>query len=153
MNTWIWASLQTSISHYTGWSVGEPNNKLHDESCIELNHMKHYQWNDERCTEHNYFICEQPDASHININKPNIPHVPTTTKNWLTLQTSTTKPPYVPPINSTPAITTVISSTTPPTTTNSEAPPTTKRLQFVTLPRNQQNSLHMNGSNPQQIVG
>ncbi|XP_061171069.1 macrophage mannose receptor 1-like [Saccostrea echinata] len=129
--TWMWDSSHTSLQYYTNWGSGEPNDRYSEESCIEMYHHDNYQWNDEACYEHNYFICEQPY-----IHGPYVPVVPTTTKLWFTWQIVTDKP-YVPPTTAT-----TTSTTTSTTTTTTPVPPTTKHLQMVTLPHSPQNSQH-----------
>ncbi|XP_028713219.1 CD209 antigen-like protein 2 isoform X1 [Peromyscus leucopus] len=53
---WQWVDgtpLQLSF-----WKEGEPNNDG-DEDCVELFPDK---WNDNKCTEQNFWVCEQPSA-------------------------------------------------------------------------------------------
>ncbi|XP_076416528.1 CD209 antigen-like protein C isoform X1 [Peromyscus maniculatus bairdii] len=54
--SWQWVDdtpLQLSF-----WKQGEPNND-EDEDCVELFTD---EWNDNKCTEQNFWVCEQPSA-------------------------------------------------------------------------------------------
>jgi hypothetical protein len=46
-----------SSSGWRDWETGAPDN-LGDEDCVELNHTTSGEWNDAKCTETQYFVCE-----------------------------------------------------------------------------------------------
>lgn len=55
---WVeWLCL-TASDVCSFWKEGEPNNDG-DEDCVEL-FMD--DWNDNKCTEQNFWVCEQPSA-------------------------------------------------------------------------------------------
>lgn len=54
--SWQW--VDGSALKFSFWKEGEPNNDG-DEDCVEL-FMD--DWNDNKCTEQNFWVCEQPSA-------------------------------------------------------------------------------------------
>ncbi|KAG8276695.1 mannose binding [Homalodisca vitripennis] len=60
MGQWVWmSSREPVLPDYSDWWPGEPNN-AGDEHCLELweRDSRGYKWNDKRCTEQLYPICE-----------------------------------------------------------------------------------------------
>ena len=47
-----------SATTYTNWAEGEPNNVDGDEDCAVLNRFTDQTWNDEKCSDSFYYICE-----------------------------------------------------------------------------------------------
>lgn len=60
---WEWAdgSSYRLIQGYTNWHSGEPDSgdHDHDEDCMCLIGNKGFEWQDYRCDEHMYFVCEK----------------------------------------------------------------------------------------------
>ncbi|XP_076779870.1 CD209 antigen-like protein C [Arvicanthis niloticus] len=54
--SWQW--VDNSPLKFSSWKEGEPNNDG-DEDCVEL-FMD--DWNDNKCNEQNFWVCEQPSA-------------------------------------------------------------------------------------------
>ena len=67
-NSWIGGRRVNGIFRWEGnlngdiqlayWSLGEPNNVVGDEHCVESPSGQSYFWNDHECLKSNYFICE-----------------------------------------------------------------------------------------------
>ncbi|KAM9328130.1 uncharacterized protein KZ484_019496 isoform 1-T1 [Pholidichthys leucotaenia] len=55
--TWKWVDGTLLDERFHPWDEGEPNNDQGSEHCGELLHSKG-SWNDNTCTEENYWICE-----------------------------------------------------------------------------------------------
>jgi len=53
--SWYW--YNGSSGTYTNWESGEPNNSG-NEDCGELGRFGDGKWNDDRCSDDNYFLCE-----------------------------------------------------------------------------------------------
>jgi len=55
---WCWGDDHIPVGA-SQWYRREPNNKGGDENCMEmLNRRKYMRWNDEDCTDKEFFICE-----------------------------------------------------------------------------------------------
>lgn len=54
---WMWMASGQSVEAYTNWSMGEPNNRDGEESCIEM-YVSTRSWNDRNCDVENFFVCE-----------------------------------------------------------------------------------------------
>ncbi|CAH1783671.1 unnamed protein product [Owenia fusiformis] len=59
---WIWAGglhRPPKRFTYTRWDPGEPSNSNNNEKCVHFNRAKSHRWNDARCDNKYYFICEK----------------------------------------------------------------------------------------------
>ncbi|XP_055682798.1 perlucin-like protein [Lutzomyia longipalpis] len=55
---WRWINDGEPMS-YTSWSAGEPNSLEDDnENCVHLTSWDEGNWNDVRCSDRNFYICE-----------------------------------------------------------------------------------------------
>ncbi|XP_063431478.1 perlucin-like [Mytilus trossulus] len=58
--SWVWAKSGQPLT-YTNWQHGNPDNGNDgDEHCMDLREDHHWQWGDNNCDEHFYFVCERP---------------------------------------------------------------------------------------------
>lgn len=53
-----WFGLNKGIV-FTNWAPEEPNNLNGLESCMEIAPIRQFKWNDAKCSDMNYFVCEQ----------------------------------------------------------------------------------------------
>ncbi|XP_055682797.1 perlucin-like protein [Lutzomyia longipalpis] len=55
---WLWTGDGQPMN-YTNWSAGEPNSLENDnEDCVHLTSWDKGKWNDVRCSDRNFYICE-----------------------------------------------------------------------------------------------
>ncbi|XP_021374596.1 perlucin-like isoform X2 [Mizuhopecten yessoensis] len=59
--TWVWLKSKTPISHqtYSNWKDGIALPLSARENCLELSQRYHWQWNDNNCDDHYFFVCEK----------------------------------------------------------------------------------------------
>ncbi|KAL4228324.1 plasmacytoid dendritic cell antigen processing and presentation [Mactra antiquata] len=61
-HSWNWGITPNPITLTGLWAPGEPNDDGVGEDCLTLQHNgSHYAWNDEKCHEKLYYICETED--------------------------------------------------------------------------------------------
>lgn len=57
---WVWAKSGKPLT-YKNWQPGSPDNGHDgDEHCMDLKESHNWQWGDNNCDEHFYFVCERP---------------------------------------------------------------------------------------------
>ncbi|XP_033756325.1 perlucin-like isoform X2 [Pecten maximus] len=58
--TWVWLKSRTPISQgYTNWRHGALTTIDRNENCLELSDRYNWQWNDNNCDTHFFFVCEK----------------------------------------------------------------------------------------------
>uniref|UniRef100_A0A194AQN2 C-type lectin domain-containing protein n=1 Tax=Pinctada fucata TaxID=50426 RepID=A0A194AQN2_PINFU len=53
---WVWAKTHQPFG-YTGWGKNEPDS-IGDQDCLVMGGPQDFMWNDSRCTDLFFFICE-----------------------------------------------------------------------------------------------
>ncbi|XP_053382482.1 perlucin-like [Mercenaria mercenaria] len=63
--SWVWYGNDQPILEYTNWYPGQPDSGSgdHDEDCICLVGNHGYLWQDHKCTEKMYWVCEMTDSA------------------------------------------------------------------------------------------
>ncbi|XP_060556473.1 perlucin-like protein [Ruditapes philippinarum] len=63
--TWMWMNSQTLLTSdsFTNWAPGQPDNALDNENCACFYMPLNFLWNDCRCHDNYYYICEMTDHS------------------------------------------------------------------------------------------
>lgn len=56
--SWFWMTTGKPVV-YKNWQEGEPNNVNEGEHCIHLHHLNSLKWNDSKCENEWYYICEK----------------------------------------------------------------------------------------------
>lgn len=62
-SNWYWNGDGSPIKKYTNWQPGQPDNFMNsnDERCINLlAKIVDYRWNDYKCENELWFVCEKP---------------------------------------------------------------------------------------------
>ncbi|XP_063431408.1 perlucin-like [Mytilus trossulus] len=64
---WQWAITLEKVQ-YMNWDAGQPNNNDNNEHCMSMTGSRGYKWEDKKCEDHNYFICETDHKTTMNTN-------------------------------------------------------------------------------------
>lgn len=57
---WTWQGTEQKLEGVGFWADNEPNNKKHDEDCVEIyikNGRQNGKWNDEKCVKKKHALC------------------------------------------------------------------------------------------------
>ncbi|GAB6033097.1 Fc fragment of IgE, low affinity II, receptor for (CD23) [Chamberlinius hualienensis] len=55
---WKWEHDNSSVTYYN-WSEFQPDNKFNNENCLQYWPKKNWKWNDEKCSNLFFYICEE----------------------------------------------------------------------------------------------
>ena len=69
---WNYSGTEVGLGEFSGWANGEPHDDegwdtydVSTERCTELNGDKDWQWNDVKCRNRRFVLCERPEVSPI----------------------------------------------------------------------------------------
>lgn len=64
---WTWQETEKKLEGAGSWADKEPNNKKHDEDCVEIyinSGMNNGKWNDEKCSKQKHALCYNGKDMH-----------------------------------------------------------------------------------------
>lgn len=67
---WTWQGTVQKLEGGGFWADNEPNNKKHDEDCVEIyikSGTQNGKWNDEKCVKKKHALCYKGKDMHVSM--------------------------------------------------------------------------------------